>query len=52
MWMKKLTARKNWIKRKKDLQKQLRDLQKFTYMPQDIQNRLKEERQQEFQDIE
>ena len=35
------------IKTRKIFENQLRDLEKFTYMPQDIQSRLKEEWQQE-----
>ena len=38
--------------RKKELQKQLRDIEKFTGMPQDTQDVLREKWQQEIQDIE
>ena len=44
--------RKKLGEQRKWLQKQLRDLEKFTCMPQDIQSRLKEEWQQQLQDIE
>ena len=43
---------KKMDQQKKELQKQLRDLEKLTKMPEDIQSRLKEEWQQELPDIE
>ena len=44
--------RKKLDEQRKRLQKQLRDLEKFACMPQDIQSRRKEEWQQQLQDIE
>ena len=44
--------KKKLDEQRKRLQKQLRDLEKFTCMPQDIQSKLKETWQLELQDIE
>ena len=43
-------SNKKLDQKKKELQKQLRDLEKLTFVPQDMQSRLKEEWQQQLQD--
>ena len=45
-------SKKKLDQRKKELQKQLRNVERFTGMPQDIQDVLREKWQQELQDIE